>query len=47
VALGAAFGQAGTRELICNVHRTRYVMAMMHAALKIQGCGAPNESEDQ
>ena len=37
VALGQAFGQAGTRELICNAHRTRYVMACMQAVIKIQG----------
>jgi hypothetical protein len=45
VALGAAFGQEKTREMMCSRHRTRYVMAMLQTVVKLQGL--ENESEEQ
>lgn len=35
VALGAALGQAGVRERLCSEHRTRYVMAMLQATVRL------------
>lgn len=36
VALGSAFGQEKTREMMCTKHRTRYVMAMLQGAVKMR-----------
>lgn len=44
VALGAAFGDMHkVTELCCPAHRTKYIMAMLHADVRANTVATPSE----